>query len=130
MVPESFIDELIKISGSLPSALLKTRREGFLDPRSDDFNKNQAFGRAVGVAIPTAATAAATSYNKATRKAALPLAALSALSGTAMYHKKLRDYRRSQAKGLNPVTGREHDPEKIERTKKWALAKKRRKHDS
>ncbi len=123
----AFVSELEKIAGVLPSFLADVRKKGFLDPRSDDFSKNQAFGRGLGAALAPAMAAGMVGGfqlggGRGVHPATTPaLLALAALSGTGTYAYKLRKFRQLQAEGRNPVTGKKHDPAKIERTRAWAL---------
>lgn len=111
--------DLIKESGVLPEFLEKTHRDGFIDPRDDDFSKNQAFGRSIGVGLlPVMAGAGIGIGGNAALGAGV--AGLGALAGYGMYRHKLRQFRELQAQGRNPVTGKMHDPERIERTRRWA----------
>ena len=122
-----------KLSGVLPEFLAKARRDGYIDPRSDDFSKNQAFGRAVGTGYAGSALGALAGYlarSKRSPAAVLAGAGLGAIgSGALQYRHSLKKFREAQKKGLNPVTLKKHDPEKIERTRRWAKArmKKRKK---
>jgi len=111
--------DLIKESGVLPEFLEKPRRDGFIDPREDDFSKNQAFGRAVGIGLMPV-TGGAIVASQGARAAGAGIAGAGLLAGYGMYLHKLRQFRELQAQGKNPVTGKMHDPEKIEKTRQWA----------
>lgn len=102
----------------LPEFLAKPRRDGFIDPRHDDFSKNQAFGRAVGIGVLpiSVGTGAALTGNKGLGAG---LIGTGALAGYGMYRHNLKKFRELQAQGRNPVTGRKHDPERIERTRRY-----------
>lgn len=108
-----------KEAGILPEFLTKTRRDGFLDPRSDDFSKNQAFGRSVVPAIGGGAIGGGTAALLSELRPAKTLlrgagrlgagvAAGTALAGTVKYRSQLKKFRAMQEQGLNPVSGTSH----------------------
>lgn len=116
-----------KDAGVLPEFMEKAKREGFIDPRTDDFSKNQAFGRAVGLGIlPTFAGAVLTPINP---MIGVPLVAGGLGVGALTYGHKLKKFRELQEKGLNPVTGKKHDPARIERTRQLVQRIRKNKED-
>jgi len=116
-----------KDAGVLPEFMEKAKREGFVDPRTDDFSKNQAFGRAVGMGLlPTFAGAVFTPVNP---KIGVPLIAGGLGLGALTYSRKLKKFRELQEKGLNPVTGKKHDPARIERTRQLVQRIRKNKND-
>jgi hypothetical protein len=122
--------DLIKESEILPEFLVKPRRDGFIDPRDDDFSKNQAFGRAMGVGLLPVTAGAGIGIIGGNPALGTGIAGLGALSGYGMYRHKLRQFRELQAQGKNPVTGKMHDPERIEKTRRWAERVRQRKDRS
>jgi hypothetical protein len=116
-----------KDAGVLPEFIEKAKREGFIDPRTDDFSKNQAFGRAVGLGIlPTFAGAVLTPINP---MIGVPLVAGGLGVGALTYGYKLKKFRELQEKGLNPATGKKHDPARIERTRQLVQRIRKNKED-
>lgn len=116
-----------KDAGVLPEFMEKAKREGFIDPRTDDFSKNQAFGRAVGIGLlPTFAGAVLTPINP---MIGVPLVAGGLGAGALTYGHKLQKFRELQEKGLNPVTGKKHDPARIERTRQLVQRIRKNKED-
>jgi hypothetical protein len=116
-----------KNAGVLPEFMEKAKREGFIDPRTDDFSKNQAFGRAVGIGLlPTFAGAVLTPINP---RIGVPLVASGLGVGALTYGHKLKKFRELQEKGLNPVTGKKHDPARIERTRQLVQRIRKNKED-
>jgi hypothetical protein len=120
MANYSALRELIleKEASILPEFLAKPSRDGFIDPRHDDFSKNQAFGRGVGVGLLPAALGAGVAVG-GRRALGAGIAGAGALAGLGMYRHRLQQFRDLQAQGRNPVTGRMHDPERIERTRRY-----------
>jgi hypothetical protein len=115
--------EMSKTGSVLPSFLDMDKHEGFIDPRSDDFNKNRAFGLGLGAALPGAAFGAL--YSGAVKDRSLPKSvALTAAGGLAtgvpVGLLALKDFRELQAEGKNPVTGKAHDIAKIKKSQEWA----------
>jgi 8-oxo-dGTP pyrophosphatase MutT (NUDIX family) len=108
----------------LPDFLARPARDGYIDPRSDDFAKNQAFGRALGAGgIPAIAGA---SLALAGRPAiGVPLALAGAAVGKVVHDRTLGQMRELQAQGRNPVTRKAHDHAQIERTISWAKKRHR-----
>ena len=128
----AYWEELEKISGVLPEFLDKPRKGEFLDPRSDDFAKNQAFGRGVGAslaAMPVGAGLGMIAGGSGGRLAGAA-GASGLLAAYLMYNHKLRQFRKAQGEGKNPATGRKFNPEKIERTRKWVESRSKKKHAS
>ena len=118
----------------LPSHL--DTRSGFIDPRSDDFAKNQAVGRAMGVGgllFGVPATVAGTAYRtgkgdgalKAIAKGNLMGLGTAALPAAITYKLSLDKFRERQKRGLNPATNQPYNLKRIERL--TAGAKKRAK---
>lgn len=109
-----------KEAAVLPDFLAMPIRREFMDPRSDDFNKNQAFGRAAGAYLAAAPVGAIVGHHYG-GLGGLGVGATSAglLAAAPTYAHSLRKFREMQDQGLNPVTGKPHNPEKIERTRRW-----------
>ena len=124
---ENRLASSLKTAGVRKSITGMGKGETFLDPRSDDFSKNQAFGRGVGTgiaagAVPAAIGVTATALGKRRVGAALTAlgAATGVAAGTGTYGTRLKKFRKMQKEGRNPVTGKKHNPEKIEKTRRWA----------
>ena len=119
LLANAFVDELEKIAGIVPKG-------SFIDPRSDDFSKNQALGRGIGAGLLPGALGSGLTVgglvgqSPRMRNVGLASLLLAAGVGTGVYGTKLKKFRKLQAEGRNPVTGRKHDPVEIERTRKWA----------
>ena len=119
-------DALEKVAGVLPSFLSKARRDGFIDPRSDDFAKNQAFGRGVGASLMFApATAAGLALRSPRLAAAFGLSGLGA--GGVTYTRKLKKFRDAQKKGLNPATMKKYDSARIQKAADRAAQRRKKK---
>jgi uncharacterized protein YjiS (DUF1127 family) len=111
----------------LPEFIAKAKRDGFIDPRTDDFSKNQAFGRSIGIGLlPLFTGAVLTPTNP---KIGLSLAAAGLGGGALTYGYNLKKFRELQAKGLNPATGKKHDPARIERTRQLVQRIRKNKED-
>ena len=118
---------------ALPSHL--DTRAGFIDPRSEDFAKNQAVGRAMGVGgvigIPVASVAAGTRHVKgegllkSIAKGQLTGLAAASLPTALTYKATLDAFKEDQAKGINPATGLPFNLPRIQRLS--SNAKKRAK---
>ena len=99
----AFISELEKGAEILPEFISKARK-GYIDPGDDDFAKNQAFGRAVGIGILPTLAGAGISILKP--KYGVPVALAGMGAGALTYKNRLEKFRALQEQGLNPVTGK------------------------
>lgn len=102
----------------LPDFLAKPHRDGYIDPRTDDFSKNQAFGRAMGAGGLAALAGAA--VTPVAPHVGIPVALLGTGLGMGVYRHSLSEFRDRQARGLNPVTNKPHDPASIARMISWS----------
>ena len=102
-----------KAAGVLPEFLDAPRRGVSLDPRSDDFSRNQAFGRGVGAAaLGSTLGGVAGAAVGGPKGAAIGALGGGAITGVATHRKKLREFRELQRQGRNPATGKKHGPAK------------------
>jgi hypothetical protein len=110
------------------SFLTKVPREGFIDPRDDDFAKNQAFGRALSAgllgSIPGSLIGAYKGAPGGPKRSAL-LAILGGLATGSIpagitYKRKVKKFRELQKKGLNPALNEPFNVKRIEKLKEMA----------